>query len=68
MPFSNDIYAYFSGIQSGKFTVGKWVRLLYEFIIAGLEKGGSISTRKRQTRRSGLLKIFVTTAKEAGAC
>lgn len=39
MPFANYIYEYFSGIQSGKYTVGKWVRLIYEIIIAGLERG-----------------------------
>lgn len=34
MPFANYIYEYFSGIQSGKYTVGKWVRLIYEIIIS----------------------------------
>ena len=35
MPFANYIYEYFSGIQTGKYTVGKWVRLIYEIVIAG---------------------------------
>lgn len=43
MPFSNYIYEYFSGIRSGKYTVGKWVRLIYEIVIAGLERGVSHS-------------------------
>lgn len=39
MPFSNYIYEYFDGISSGKITVGKWVRLLYEYIVQGLQDG-----------------------------
>ena len=39
MPFSNYIYEYFDGISSGNITVGKWVRLLYEYIVKGLQEG-----------------------------
>ena len=39
MPFSNYIYEYFDGISSGKIVVGKWVRLLYEYIVQGLQDG-----------------------------
>ena len=39
MPFSNYIYEYFDGISSGEIVVGKWVRLLYEYIIRGLQEG-----------------------------
>ena len=58
MPFSNDIYAYFSGIQSGKFTVGKWVRLLYEFIIAGLEKGEFYFNAKKANKAIRFIENF----------
>lgn len=54
MPFANYIYEYFSGIQSGKYTVGKWVRLIYEIIIAGLNGANISSMRRRQTKRSSL--------------
>ena len=33
----NCIYAYYQGIKNGSITVGRWVRLLYEYLIAGLE-------------------------------
>jgi len=33
----NAIYSYFQQIQDGSITVGKWIRLLYETIIDGLE-------------------------------
>ena len=39
MPFSNYIYEYYDGISSGNITVGKWVRLLYEYIVRGLQEG-----------------------------
>lgn len=58
MPFSNDIYAYFSGIQSGMFTVGKWVRLLYEFIIAGLEKGEFYFNAKKANKAIRFIENF----------
>ena len=35
----NAIYTYYQGIQDGSITVGKWIRLLYELIIDGLESG-----------------------------
>ena len=32
------IYTYYQGIKNGKFTVGKWIELVYEYIIRGLEE------------------------------
>lgn len=34
----NAIYSYYQGIKNGRYTVGKWVRLVYEYIIRGLEE------------------------------
>lgn len=36
-PKSNYIYAYYQAIQNGEECVGRWIRLLYEIIIKGLE-------------------------------
>lgn len=33
----NYIYAYYQGIKDGSICVGKWIELLYEYIIKGLE-------------------------------
>ena len=38
MDGDNFIYAYYQGIKNGSITVGRWVRLLYEYLVAGLEK------------------------------
>lgn len=34
----NWIYTYYQGIKEGKYTVGRWIRLVYEYIIKGLEE------------------------------
>lgn len=34
----NYIYTYYQGIKNGTYIVGKWVKLLYEYLINGLEK------------------------------
>ena len=33
----NWIWTYYQGIKNGKYTVGKWIRLIYEYLIKGLE-------------------------------
>lgn len=33
----NWIYTYYQGIKDGTYTVGKWIRLLYEYLIDGLQ-------------------------------
>ena len=38
MSEDNQIYAYYQQIKQGSVTVGRWVRLIYEYLIAGLEK------------------------------
>ncbi len=38
MTGDNWIYSYYQGIKNGKYTVGKWIGLVYEYIIKGLEE------------------------------
>ena len=38
MQGDNYILAYYQGIKNGTYIVGKWVKLLYEYLISGLEK------------------------------
>ena len=33
----NWIYTYYQGIKNGKYTVGKWIELIYEYIVHGFE-------------------------------
>lgn len=38
MSGDNCIYAYYQGIKNGKYTAGKWIRLVYEYVVRGLEE------------------------------
>lgn len=38
MAKDNWIYTYYQGIRNGKYTVGRWIELVYEYIIKGLEE------------------------------
>jgi len=38
MPKDNYIFAYYQKIKDGSVTVGRWIRLIYEYIINGLEQ------------------------------
>ena len=34
----NWIYTYYQGIKNGTFCVGRWIRLLYEYLVGGLQR------------------------------
>ena len=38
MDKDNYIYSYYEGIKSGKYTVGKWIEKVYDYIIDGLSR------------------------------
>ena len=38
MAADNWIYTYYQGIKNGKYVVGRWIRLIYEYIVHGLEE------------------------------
>lgn len=44
------IYTYYQGIKDGTYCVGKWVRLVYEHIIKGLENGSFFYDQKKAAR------------------
>lgn len=58
MPIPNYIYEYFSGIQSGKYTVGKWIRLVYKIIITGLERGEYLFNAKKANKAIRFIENF----------
>ena len=47
MAGDNWIYSYYQGISNGTYTVGKWIRLVYEYIIDGLEKKAFFFDQKK---------------------
>lgn len=38
MSGDNWIYSYYQGIKDGSYCVGKWIRLVYEYLVKGMEK------------------------------
>ena len=45
----NFIYTYYQGIKNGTYIVGRWVRLLYEYLIKGLESKAFYFDNKKAT-------------------
>lgn len=43
----NHIYAYYQQIKQNSVTVGRWVRLIYEYLIAGLERKEFLFDQKK---------------------
>lgn len=43
----NYIYAYYQQIKDGSVTVGRWVRLIYEYLVEGLEKKSFFFDQKK---------------------
>ena len=43
----NHIYAYYQQIKNGSVVVGRWIRLLYEYLIAGIENGAFVFDNRR---------------------
>lgn len=49
MDKDNYIYAYYQGIKNGKNTVGKWIALVYDYIIQGLQDKRFYFDQKKAT-------------------
>ena len=54
----NAIYKYYQGITDGSITVGKWVRMLYEVIIDGLESKRWMFDQRRANAAIGFIERY----------
>lgn len=54
----NFIYAYYQKITDGSIVVGKWVRLLYEMIVSGIEDGTYIFDQQKANRAIRFIETF----------
>lgn len=54
----NEIYAYYQAINDGSIVVGKWIKLFYQRIITGLEKGDFYFSAKKATRAIRFIENF----------
>lgn len=55
----NYIFAYYQGIRDGSITVGKWVRLLYERIVSGIDDGSYRFDIKKADRAIRFIEKFM---------
>lgn len=56
---NNEILAYYQAIEEGSVTVGKWIRLLYERIVEGIESGTYHFDQKAADRAIRFIETFV---------
>ena len=54
----NYIIAYYQQIEDGSITVGKWVRLLYEMIVNGIEDGTYTFNQQKANRAIKFIETF----------
>ena len=54
----NYILAYYQQIKDGSVSVGKWIRLLYEMIVAGIEDGTYIFNQQKANRAIRFIEKF----------
>ena len=57
-PFANHIQEYYHRIQTGEIVVGKWIRLLYEKITAGLRDGLFFFDARKANRAIKFIETF----------
>lgn len=57
-PYANYIYEYFDGIKTGRYVVGKWVRLVYEYAVAGLQRGDFFFNAKKANKAIKFIENF----------
>ena len=58
MPFRNCIMEYYHKITHGEIVAGKWILLIYEIIVRGLEKGEFVFSAKKRIRPLNSSKTF----------
>ena len=54
----NEILSYYQAIKDGSVTVGRWIKLLYAYIVTGLEKGAFFFNQKEANRAIRFIETF----------
>ena len=54
----NYILAYYQQIKDGSVVVGKWISLLYDMIVAGIEDGKYIFNQQKANRAIKFIETF----------
>ena len=54
----NFIFAYYQAIQDGSATVGRWVRLVYEYVVKGLQSQSFFFDQKKANKAIRFIETF----------
>ena len=54
----NAIFAYYQGIKNGEIVVGMWIRMVYEYIVKGLERKAFFFSAKKANRAITFIEGF----------
>ena len=54
----NFIFAYYQAIQDGSVTVGRWVRLMYEYVVKGLQSQSFFFDQKKANKAIRFIETF----------
>ena len=57
-PYANYIVEYYDGIINGRYVVGKWIRLIYEYVVAGLQRGDFFFNAKKANKAIRFIENF----------
>ena len=57
-PYANYIVEYYDGIKNGRYVVGKWIRLVYEYVVAGLQRGDFFFNAKKANKAIRFIENF----------
>lgn len=55
---NNFILEYYQGIQDGSIVVGKWIRILYDYIVHGIERGKLVFNQKKANKSIRFIESF----------
>lgn len=54
----NFIFAYYQAIQDGSVTVGRWIRLMYEYVVKGLQSQSFFFDQKKANKAIRFIETF----------
>lgn len=55
---NNFIFAYYQAIQDGSVTVGRWIRLMYEYVVKGLQSQSFFFDQKKANKAIRFIETF----------
>lgn len=58
IPYKNYIYEYYAKICSGEIVVGKWIKIIYEIVVAALEAGDYFFNAKKANKAIKFIENF----------